>query len=133
MLAGPLKRCFSHMDSLLSPDFPDINFPISWMMFLVVCPNAPEVSMATGSNLYLLTRSGYFDRLAFSAFVAAWQGSIADSLMEFSPKVFTQVGSQQRALPWLKGNMVMPSGLFPSPRLRPTGSSTDGIPDDLMI
>ena len=38
-----------------------------------------------------------------------------------------QVASQQRHLPWLKGKIVMPSGLFPSPRLSPLGSRYDGV------
>ncbi len=46
-------------------------------MFLVEGPKAPEVSIATGSNLHLLTRSGYLALLEFSAFAAAWPAPIA--------------------------------------------------------
>ena len=100
-------------------------------MFLVEGPKTPEVSIATGSNLNLLTRSGYLDLLEFSAFAAAWPASIAVSFIELLAKVLTHVASQQSALPLLKGKMVMPSGFVPSPRLSPEGSNIDGVPDDL--
>ena len=99
-------------------------------MFFVEGPNTPEVSIAIGSNRNLLTISGYFDLLADSAFAAACPTSIADSMIELSPKVFMHVASQQSDLPWLKGKIVIPSGLFPSPQFSPTGSKTGGIPDD---
>ena len=99
----PLRRCFSHMDSLLSPDVCEILFPISWTKILVEGPYTPEVSMAIGSNLNLPIRPWYFALLEFSAFVAARPASIADSLTELSAKVFQQVASQQSGLPWLNG------------------------------
>ena len=126
-----LRRCFSHSVSLLSPVFSEILFPISWIIFLVEGPKTPEVSMAIGSKLYLWTNTGYLFLLSFSALAAACPLSIAAWLMILSPKVLTQVASQQRDLPWLKGKIVMPSGLFLSPRSIPTGSNTDGVPDDL--
>ena len=43
--------------------------------------------------------------------------------------VLTHVASQMRQRPREKGNIVIPSGRFPSPRSRPDGSSMDGIPD----
>ena len=94
-----LSLCFNHWVSLLSPDFSVICFPISYTMFLVEGPNAPDVSIATGSNLNLLTRSGYLALLEFSAFAAAWPTSIAVSFMQLSPKVLTHVASQHSALP----------------------------------
>ena len=118
------------MVSLFSPVFSEIRFPISKIMFLVEGPKTPEVSIATGSNLNLLTRSGYFALFEFSALPAALPASMAVSFTELSPKVFMHVASQQSTLPWLKGKIVIPSGLFPSPRLSPTGSSTDGTPAD---
>ena len=124
------NRCFSQKVSLLSSVFSDNLFPISCTMFLVVGPNTPEVSIAIGSNLYLLARSEYFDRFAFSAFAAAWPTSIAELLIVLSANVLTQVASQQRILPWLKGKRVMPSGLLPSPRFKPAGSSSEGTPAD---
>ena len=126
-----LKRCFNHDVSLLSPVFSEILFPISWSTILVDGPNTPEVSTATGSNLYLLIRSGYLVLLAFSALEAAEPTPTADPFTTLSPKVFTHVASQQRALPRLKGKVVIPSGLFPSPRSSPTGSNSVGIPADL--
>ena len=83
-------------------------------MFLVEGPKTPEVSIAIGSKRNLLTISGYLALLALSAFAAAWPTSIAVPLIELSPKVLTHVASQQSDLPWLNGNMVIPSGLFPS-------------------
>ena len=126
-----LRCCFSHSVSLLSPVLSVILFPISWTIFLVEGPNTPEVSIAIGSNLYLWTNSGYLDLLEFSALAAACPLSIAVSLITLSPNVLTHVASQQRHLPWLKGKIVMPSGLFPSPRLSPLGSRYDGVWEDL--
>ena len=102
-------------------------------MFLVDGPKTPEVSIAMGSNLYLLTKSGYFALLAVSALAAACPTSIAELRIKLSLNVLTHVASQQSDLPWLKGKMVIPSGLFPSPRLSPTGSETDGIPDYFKV
>ena len=93
--------------------------------------NTPEVSIAIGSNLYLRTNSGYLVILEFSALAAACPLSIAVSLITLSPNVLTHVASQQRHLPWLKGKIVMPSGLFPSPRFSPLGSGYDGVSEDL--
>ena len=66
-----LNLCLSHECSLISPVFSDIFLPISLMMIRVEEPNTPDVSIATGSNLYLRTKSGYFALLALSALVAA--------------------------------------------------------------
>ena len=126
-----LRRCFSHEVSLLSSVFSEIRFPISLTMAEVEGPKAPDVSMATGSNLNLLTRSGYLDLLALSALAAAEPALMADSITELSLYVLTHVASQQRDFPLLKGKVVMPSGLFPSPRSRPIGSRSVGIPADL--
>ena len=98
-----LNLCLSHECSLISPVFSDIFLPISLMVSLVVEPNTPDVSIATGSNLYFRTKSGYFDLLAFSALVAAWPASSAEKLTTLSPNVLTQVASQHNAFPWLKG------------------------------
>ena len=86
--------------------------------------------MAIGSNLNLLTSSGYLDLFAFSALAAAEPTLIAPLLTELSANVFTHIASQQRDLPQLKGKRVMPLGLFPSPQLSPFGSSIDDIPAD---
>ena len=75
--------------------------------------------MAIGSNLRSLTSPGYLVLFAFSALAAAEPTLIAASLIELSAKVFTHIASQQRALPWLKGKVVTPFGLLPSPRMRP--------------
>ena len=93
------RRCFSHMDSRFSPVFSVIRFPISLTMLLVEGPKTPDVSIATGSNLKFLTRSGYLILLAFSAFSAAQPASNAVSFMELSLKVLMHVASQQIALP----------------------------------
>ena len=126
-----LKRCFSQAVSLLSSVFSEIRFPISLTMIVVKGPKTPEVSIATGLNLNLLTRLGYLALLAFSAFAAAEPALMADSFTELSLKVLTHVASQQRALPLRKEKVVIPSSLFPSPRSRPTGSSSVGVPADL--
>ena len=126
-----LRRCFSHDVSLLSCDFSVILFPISLTMTVVEGPNTPDVSMATGSNLNLLTMLGYFDLLALSALAAAEPALMADSITELSLYVLTHVASQQRDFPMLKGKVVIPSGLFESPRSRPIGSKRVGIPADL--
>ena len=68
--------------------------------------------------------------MAFSAIAAACPTTVAVSLTELSPKVLTHVASQQSDFPRLKAITVIPSGFFPSPLLRPTGSKTDGIPAD---
>ena len=86
-----LRRCFSHNVSLLSPDLSVILLPISYIIFLDEGPKTPDVSIATGSNLNLLTSSGYLDLLLDSALAAAWPTSIAELFTEFSPYVFTQV------------------------------------------
>ena len=88
-----------------------------------------DFSIAIGSNLYLLTRSGYLVLLVFSVFAAVWPTSIAEWLIKLSAKVFMHVASQQSTLSWLKGKIVMPSGRLPSPRLIHTGTSTKGNPD----
>ena len=72
-----LRPCFNHIVSLLSPVFSEILFPISEIRILEEGPKTPEVSMATGSNLNLLTYSVYFALLAFSALAAAWPTSTA--------------------------------------------------------
>ena len=125
------RRCFSHNVSLLSSDFSEILFPISLTMTEVEGPKTPDVSMATGSNLNLLTKLGYLDLLVLSALAAAEPALMADSITELSLYVLTHVASQQRDFPLLKGKVVMPSGLFPSPRSRPIGSRSVGIPADL--
>ena len=122
--------CFSHKDSRFSPVFSEMRLPTSLIMFLVEGPNTPEVSIAMGSNLNLLASSGYLVLLVFSAFAAAWPASTAVSFTELSAKVLTQVASQQRFFPWLKGKTVTPSGLFPSPRFSPTGSNVVANPAD---
>ena len=86
-----LRRCFSHNVSLLSPDLSVILLPISYIIFLDEGPKTPDVSIATGSNLNLLTSSGYLDLLLDSALAAAWPTSIAELFTELSPYVFTQV------------------------------------------
>ena len=50
------RRCFNQNVSLLSPVFSVMCFPISLTMIFVEGPNAPEVSIATGSNWSLLTK-----------------------------------------------------------------------------
>ena len=82
--------------------FSEMHFPISRTMLLVVGPNTPEVSIATGSNCILLTNSGYLLLLAFSNFAVAWPTLMAVSLTELIPKVLTQISSQQSDLPQLK-------------------------------
>ena len=52
----------------------------------------------------------------------------ADDKSDVWQKVSDTVASQQRLFPSLKGKTVMPSGLLPSPRSKPTGSSIAGIP-----
>ena len=111
-----LRRCFSHIDSLFSPVFSEIRLPISLTMFLVDEPKTPEVSTATGSNLYLFPMSEYLFLLVFSILEAAWPASTAEPFTALSQKVLTHVASQHRDLPWLKGKTEMPSGLFPSLR-----------------
>ena len=79
-----LKRCFNHKVSLLSSVFSEIRFPISLTMTEVEGSKTPDVSIATGSNLNLLTRLGYLDLLALSAFAAAEPALMADWLTELS-------------------------------------------------
>ena len=62
-------------------------------------------------------------------YLAAEPASQADLFNADSAKVFPHVASQHKHFPLLKGNIVIPSGLLPSPRLRPTGSKTEGLPD----
>ena len=122
------RRCFNQNVSLLSPVFSVMRFPISLTMTFVQGPNAPEVSIAIGSNWNLLTKLGYFLLLSFSAFAAACPTSVAVSLTELSPNVLTHVASHQSSLPRLKQKVVIPFGRFLSPLLWPIGSNTEGIP-----
>ena len=122
------RCCFNLNVFLLSPVFSVMRFPISLTMIFVEGPNAPEVSIAIGSNWNLLTKLGYLFLLRFSAFAAACPTSVAVSLTELSPNVLTHIASQQSFLPRLKGKVVIPSGLFPSSLMRPIGSNTEGIP-----
>ena len=121
------RHCFIQNVFLLSPVFSVMRFPISLTITFVQGPNAPEVSIAIGSNWNLLTKLGYFLLLSFSAFAAACPTSVAVSLTELSPNVLTHVASQQSSLPRLKGKVVIPSGLFPSSLMRPIGSNSEGI------
>ena len=98
-LAAILRRCFSQIDSHFSPVFSEIQFPISLTMLLVEEPKTPEVSIATGSNLKFLTRSGDLFLLAFSAFSAVRHASVAVLFTELTQKVLMHVAFQQKALP----------------------------------
>ena len=93
------RRCLSHRVSRFSPVLSEMRFPISLMMFVVDGPKAPGVSIAMGSNLNLLTRSGYLTLLVFSALEVVWPALTSLSLTELSLNVLTQVASQQRFFP----------------------------------
>ena len=106
----------------------EIRRPISRRSLLLLVPSTPLVSTATGSNLYLSASPEYFRRLSSSAASAAAPGRRDVLPIAVWQKVSVQVASQQRLLPLLNGNTVSPSGLRPSPRSRPTGSSQEGTP-----
>ena len=61
-------------------------------------------------------------------------GALASRAAEFtneSAKVLTAVTSYVKGLPAHQGTRVRPSGLFPSRRVRPTGSFVAGTPADV--
>ena len=83
----------------------------------------PAVSSAKGMKIYLSARERYLVILDVSAEAATEPGEIAEDTILLGQKVQEQVASQIKDLPDLRGKRVMPSGRFPSPLSRPTGSS----------
>lgn len=120
--------CHSHEISLVSPDASLALPPISLMMRSVPAPHDPMVSNATGSNWNLSTRSLYLFFFLSSAATAAAPASTADRLILDAAKVSTTGTSHTMHFSCLKGNVVIPSGLFPSPLSTPTDSKSAGSP-----
>ena len=120
----------SHWVSLRLPVHWRIRLPSSATNFRLEGPRTPVVSTARGSNLCVWLIWAYLSRLRFSAASAAAPGRVAHSGRTVVPKVSTQVASQQRLRPPLKGKTVIPSGRRLSPLSNPTGSSHDGMPAD---
>ena len=117
----------SHWVSLRSPVYWRMRFPSSETNLRLEGPKTPVVSTASGSNLNLSLSSRYFSRLDCSCFSAAAPARIAQSIKWVSANVSTQVASQHRLRPPLKGKTVMPSGCRPSILLTPIGSNHDGM------
>ena len=85
-------------------------------------PMIPDVSTATGTNLKSTTSREYFRLFKSSAALDAEPGFKMVEHRLLAENESVQVASQANALPPLKGKYVIPSGLLPSPRSRPTGS-----------
>ena len=88
---------------------------------------APKVSIAMGMNLYMFDNWLYLASFFLSARAATDPGAITASDRYVGARVLTQVTSHTIHLPDSQGTMVIPSGLFPSERARPEGSSLAGI------
>ena len=73
----------------------------------------------------------YLVALREAAFSAAEPGLEAESDMYESAVVQATVTSQVNGFPSCQGMRVRPSGLFPSVRDRPDGSSIAGIPAEI--
>ena len=90
---------------------------------LVSSLHGPKVSTANAININLLEMLRCLFFLITTADAAA---SLQVELTWEGPTVSTQVASQTSDLLWHQGNCMMPSGRFPSVRLIPVGSRTDG-------
>ena len=117
----------SHWVSLRSPVHWRIRLPSSVTNLRLEGPKTPVVSTASGSNLYLSLIAEYFARFERSCFSAAAPACRAQSIRWVAAKVSTQVESQHRLRPPLKGKAVRPSGRRPSDLSSPTGSDHDGM------
>ena len=121
-------RSISHRVSRLSPVWAEILLPSPFKKIAVDDPRTPDVSIATGSNMYLSTRLEYLALLSRSARSAAAPGLEAVAPTADEQKVSTHVASQLKHLPWLYANMVIPSGLVLSRLLVSVGSRREGMP-----
>ena len=121
-------RCHSHAVSLRSPVDCDIRLPSTLKNLEAAGPTTPDVSTASGTKRYCSAREEYRCILRFSAARAADPGSRAHATTADSEKVSVHVESHAKHFPLANGKVVRPSGRFPSPLSRPTGSSKDGTP-----
>ena len=104
-----------------------ILFSNSWMKSLACMSQAPPVSMATGTKLFVTAMLEYFKVLSEAAWFAAVPASIEVLPTWERAKVSATVTSHASAFSLAHGMSVAPSGLLPSARERPTGSLTAGI------
>ena len=99
-------------------------------------PKTPRDSTAIGKKRWLVSRWAYLHLFFFSACSATAPASLVDKVMYDGASVSGQVASQSSGLPCLQGMMDIPSGLLPSDRERPGGSSWLGNPaasSDLLM
>lgn len=97
----------------------------SWRKSRASCPKTPVASKVMGWNMWHTDSSAW--RSCF--LVAAWLASSLtwdDDIWMLDWAKSQHVTSQTRAWPFAQGVMVRPSGIFPSTRRRPNGSSVAG-------
>ena len=88
----------------------------------------PIVSKANGKKRYVLEISAYFSSFLKAAASTA-EAAFADVRVTYeAATVSVTVTSQVAQRPSRHGTMVMPSGRFPSVRVNPRGSLTEGMP-----
>ena len=103
------------------------SFPNSWMKSLACMSQAPPVSMATGTKMFVTAMLEYFKVLSDAAWFVAAPANIEVSPTWERMKVSATVTSRASAISLAHGMSVAPPGLLPSARERPTGSLTAGI------
>ena len=122
----------SHIDSLWSPLWsplwPANKPPIRCSSEVPLGQMMPDVFTARGTKWKRSDRVRYLVTLHSSACLATLPGSEADLIKFEQEKLSLQVASQTSDWPAVKGKMVIPSGLLPSPRSSPTGSRMEGKP-----
>jgi hypothetical protein len=88
----------------------------------------PIVSKASGKKRYASVMSAYFSSFRRAAASAA-EAAFADDWVTYeAATVSVTVTSQVAHRPSRHGTMVRPSGRFPSVRVSPRGSLTEGMP-----
>ena len=90
-------------------------------------PIAPSVSIATGVKEWPWSRLLYLDIFLSSANAATPPVWLVATSQYEGANVSETVASQTSGFPFFQGTIVTPSGLFPSERVRPDGSSLHGI------
>ena len=123
------------MDSLCLRNSPSRRSPVTdskrWANCLknsdASLQTGPNVSIATGTKMYLWPKEAYFRLFSTAARSAAHPDVKAVWLTYDSAAVQETVTSHIRDFPLDHGVIVIPSGLTRSSRLRSFGSRVDGI------
>src|SRR6218665_408834 len=93
----------------------------------------PRVSTATGTTVYVLSSTAYFECFLVAAFFSALPASIAVSATYEAATVSTTLASHIKDRPSVQGTRVWPPGLFPSSLVRPDGYLIAGVPALLRL